>query len=118
MLERVQRHPDRPIANRVDHHLPALLVQQRHNPRQLQRREVGRARRAPVCIRRQHRGGVRFDDAVGVELDGTGLQQRIVWKLFTQLTVALELGGGDPRFGADRGVDTQVELAAAPQSVV
>ena len=48
-----------------------------------------------IGIRLEHRGRVRFDHAVGHELDRAGLEQRIVGDIRAQLIEDVELFVGD-----------------------
>ena len=78
VLDGVERHPDCAVADGVDQDLPAVLSSAPTRLVSASRREVRRARRRLVRVRREHRGGVRLDDAVGHELHRAGLEQRVV----------------------------------------
>jgi hypothetical protein len=77
-LVRVERHADRAVTNRVDGDLPAAPVHRRDDPLECLGREVRLAARRPVGVRREHGRRVRLDDAIGHQLHGARLEERIV----------------------------------------
>ena len=119
VLEGVERRADATVANRVDEDLPAALVEHRDDPVELGLREVELALRRAVCVRLEHRRGVRFDDAVEHQLHGAGLEHRIVGKRRPEpLRTSSSSASVSPDGGGDRVVDAQVQLALLAELVV
>ena len=114
----VERHAHGAVADRVRHHLPAALVEHRDDLVQLLGREarVALDRRA-IGVGLEHRGGVRFDDAVGDQLDRAGLEHGIVGEARAHLVELVEAGFGERGVRAKGLIDAQRQLAALAQAI-
>ena len=75
-LERVERHPDAPIADRVQLHLPATPVGLGDERVQLVGRPRGQAGARVALVRGEDRGRPRVDDAVDEALEDAGVEVR------------------------------------------
>ena len=116
VLVRRERHVHGAVADGVRHHLPAASVEQPHHAVEvvgLDRRRAGR--RVVVGVRREHRGRVRFDDAVQHDLDRAGFEERVVG---VSLRDRVELGNGrlaQRSRGGQRRIDANAEVPVAPR---
>ena len=119
VFESVERHPNRAIANCVDHHLPTATVEFRHQSIECFSREARLT--AGVCaiaIRLEHRRRVRFDDAVRHQLDRAGLENRVVSVLLTEGVERVELLRRKLWLSRECGVDPQIKRSSLAQLVV
>ena len=92
LLERVERHPDGTIADRVDLHLEPALIEHRDNPLQILRREVRRAGGRAVRIRCQHRRRPALDDAISEQLHDAGPDAGVLAQALPGLHHAVRIG--------------------------
>ena len=114
VLVRRQRHVHGAIPDGVCHHLPAARVELPHHPVELVGVDRGCAGRRVVGVRREHCGRVRFDHAVQHDLDGAGLEERIVRVAFRDRVEVGDGRRGQLSRGCQRRIHTHAEVAVSP----
>ena len=108
----VEHFANGPVAQAVDHDLPAAAIQYAHHALELFRRVVGRPCAGDVLVRLEHERRVGFDHAVHEHLDDAGLEL---------IGVRMALPDGVERVGVSfgqAGIDEHRVIHAKPQRAI
>ncbi len=114
----VERHPDGAIADGMRHHLPAARIGEADTAVEIVGRDVGNTGVGSVRVGREHRGRMRFDDAVEADLQRAGLEQRAVRVLHPDRLDLVEKGLVRCAGRRERSVQADPKLAGASGFVV